>query len=100
MDKGKNNRIWTVAEAKGRPYHFLRLAEEDGPQRIGKRRSFVLVPAEAWYAKEKLPEPSQKRGRKPMGQWLVENMPRGIELELPSRRERERAIPFAAQDDE
>ncbi len=35
-----------------------------------------------------------------MRQWLVENMPRGIDLELPSRRERERPIPFAAQVDE
>ena len=100
MDQSETYRTWTVAEAKGRPYHFLRLAEEDGPQRIGKRRSFVLVPAEAWYAKEKLPEQSPQQGRKPMRQWLVENMPRGTDLELPSRHERERAIPFAAQDDE
>ena len=34
----------------------------------------------------------------PLGQWLVENMPRGTELEVPSRRERDRRIPFV--DDE
>lgn len=33
--------------------------------------------------------------RKPLGQWLVENVPRGIELELPDRKdEPEREIPF------
>ena len=31
---------------------------------------------------------------KPLGQWLVENMPRGIDLEMPDRREPERPIPF------
>ena len=31
---------------------------------------------------------------KPLGQWLVENMPRGIDLEIPDRREPERPIPF------
>lgn len=31
---------------------------------------------------------------KPLGQWLVENMPRGIDLEIPERREPERPIPF------
>ena len=30
----------------------------------------------------------------PLGQWLVENMPRGTDLELPSRDEPERTIPF------
>ena len=31
---------------------------------------------------------------KPLGQWLVENMPRGIDLQIPDLREPERAIPF------
>ncbi len=30
------------------------------------------------------------------GQWLVENMPRGIDIELPSRDEPEREIPFVS----
>jgi hypothetical protein len=33
-------------------------------------------------------------GRKPLGQWLVDNMPRGTDLEIPSRREPGREIPF------
>ena len=33
--------------------------------------------------------------QKPLGQWLVENVPRGLELELPDREnEPEREIPF------
>lgn len=32
--------------------------------------------------------------RMPLGQWLVENMPRGTELELPDRRDSDRKIPF------
>lgn len=36
----------------------------------------------------------------PLGQWLVENMPRGIDLELPSRDEPERPVPFIAQEAE
>ena len=30
----------------------------------------------------------------PLGRWLVDNMPRGIELEVPERRDRGRKIPF------
>ena len=82
---------WTVAEAKARLSEILRLAEEEGPQRIGTRRSFVVVPAALWDAKTP--------PRKPLGQWLVENMPRGIELEMPSRREPEREIPFSTRED-
>ncbi len=87
----KHNRTWTVAEAKARLSEILRLAEEEGPQRIGTRRSFVVVPAATWDAKAP--------PRKPLGQWLVENMPRGIELELPDRREPEREIPFSTRED-
>ena len=36
----------------------------------------------------------------PLGQWLVENMPRGIDLELPSRNEPERPIPFITHEAE
>ncbi len=77
MTHSNSHRVWTVAEAKARLSEILRLAESEGPQHIGARRSFVVVPADAWYDRT---EP-----RKPLGQWLVENMPRGIELEIPSR---------------
>ena len=82
----KPHRVWTVTEAKARLSEILRLAEEEGPQHIGARKPFVVVPAPVWHAKT--------RTRKPLGQWLVDNIPRGIELDIPSRRETGREIPF------
>ena len=38
--------------------------------------------------------------RKPLGQWLVDNMPRGVALDIPDRREPGREISFVAPDDE
>ncbi|MDE0241902.1 MAG: type II toxin-antitoxin system prevent-host-death family antitoxin [bacterium] len=78
--------VWTVAEAKTRLSEVLRRAEQEGPQRIGVRKSFVVMPAELWNAKSKPAEP--------MGRWLVENMPRGANLKAPDRREPARLIPF------
>ncbi|MDE0643160.1 MAG: type II toxin-antitoxin system prevent-host-death family antitoxin [bacterium] len=45
MKDPKTPRNWTVSEAKRRLSEILRLAEEEGPQHIGVRRSFVVVPA-------------------------------------------------------
>ena len=84
---------WTVAQAKARLSEILRLAEEEGPQRIGVRSRFVVVPEHMWRDRDQ-PE------RIPMGQWIIQNWPRGIELELPDRRDPEREIPFAQFDDE
>ena len=80
-------RVWTVAEAKSRLSEVLRLAEEEGPQHIGRRRAFVVVPAGEWYAKT--------QPRPPMGQWLAENMPRGTNLDLSADRRSRREVPFA-----
>lgn len=55
------------------------------PRYIGIRRSFVVVPANTWDAKT--------APRKPLGQWLIENVPRGTNLEVPDRRSN-RPIPF------
>ena len=90
MDSPESDHTWTVAEAKARLSEVLRLAEEEGPQRIGKRKSFVVVPAETW---ERHVPP-----RKPLGQWLVENMPRGADIPIPDRREPGREIPFSDED--
>ena len=86
--RSKPRRVWTVTEAKARLSEILRLAEEEGPQQIGRRRTFVVVPAADWYAK--------KPPCKPMGQWLVDNMPRGVTLDVPETRESRRELPFAA----
>ena len=84
------HRVWTVAEAKARLSEVLRRAEEEGPQHIGTRKSFVVVPAHVWAEKE-----SQ---RQPMGQWLVANMRRGANLETTRNRQSRREIPFASGD--
>ena len=89
-------RTWTIAEAKARLSEILRLAEEEGPQRIGVRNSYVVVPERTWQEHEPEPEPE----RLPMGKWIVQNWPRGIELELPSRVDPERAILFADFDED
>ena len=82
----KPRRVWTVAEAKARLSEILRLSEEEGPQRIGARKAFVVVPEHVWNA--------QSSPRKPLGQWLIDNMPRGTNLEIPGDRNSRREIPF------
>ena len=79
-------RVWTVSEAKARLSEVLRLSEQKGPQRIGTRRQFVVVPAAVWDA--------TKSPRTPLGRWLIENMPRGIDVDLPDRASK-RAVPFS-----
>lgn len=91
MNRSKPHRTWTVAEAKARLSEILRLAEEEGPQRIGARKPFVVVPAHVWD--------EQTRPAKPLGQWLVDNMPRGTNLRVPSRSEPGREIPFVTEAD-
>ena len=85
-----SRRVWTVADAKARLSEILRLAEVEGPQRIGTRRPFVVVPERVWEARE----PS----RPPLGRWLVDNVPRGANLDLPGRRESRRKVPFLDDD--
>lgn len=84
-------RVWTVAEAKSRLSEILRLAESEGPQRIGARRSFVLVSEQLWREREP--------PRNPLGRWLIENTPRGTDLEAPARRDSAREIPFIGEVD-
>ena len=91
MVVSKPERVWTVAEAKARLSEILRLAETEGPQRIGTRKPFVVVPAELWQAKT--------QPQMPLGQWLVENVPRGVLLELPDGSSN-RTIPFVDDDEE
>ncbi len=92
IENTKRHRVWTVTEAKARLSEIMRIAEEEGPQHIGTRRPFVIVPADTWYAKIS--------PRKPLGQWLVDNIPSGIGLEIPDRRETGRDIPFITQEGE
>ena len=90
--EAKPPRVWKVSEAKARLSEILRLSEEEGPQRIGTRRPFVVIPERVWREREKGP-------RKALGQWLVENVPRGANLTLPDRNSK-RNTPFADDDEE
>jgi hypothetical protein len=82
--------IWTIADAKARLSEILRLASTEGPQRIGTQRRYVLVPEDVW---DKLTAEAR-----PLGAWLVDNMPRmntdTDELQLPDRRDPPRENPF------
>ena len=88
----KPQRTWTVAEAQARLPEILRLAADEGPQRISAGKSFVIAAEHR--------RPAQAPPRKPMGQWLVENMPRGANLEIPAGRESRREIPFVTGETE
>ncbi len=91
MNHSKSYPVWTIAEAKARLSEILRRAEQEGPQRIGARKAFVVVPEHTWQART-----SQ---RKSMGKWLVENMPRGIDLEPPTRQDPGRELSFLVHDE-
>ncbi len=90
MAHSRSRKSWTVSEAKAHLSRILRLSEAEGPQRIGIRKSFVVMPADVWDAHTAPDEP--------LGQWLIDNVPRGIHLETPDRNEPEREIPFANRD--
>ncbi len=81
-----------MADAKARLSEVLRLSEEEGPQCSGIRRSFVVVPERLWMRHS----PPRKR----LGQWLVENVPRGVNLWIPRDRGADRRIPFIDYDQE
>jgi prevent-host-death family protein len=82
------DKTWTVAEAKARLSEILRLASTEGPQRIGTKARYVIVPEKEWLKRE---EPQI-----PLGRYLVENLPRGYDdLELPDRAEPERPPLFS-----
>ena len=84
--RAPDDRTWTIAEAKARLSELLRLVQKEGPQYIGTKKSFVVISEEEWR--------SLKRPKKPLGLWLIENLPTVGELELPDRNEPEREIPF------
>lgn len=82
-----NDPVWTVQEAKAKLSEVLRRAREEGPQVIGTTKRCVLVDEAQWR--------ETVAPRKPLGQWLIENTPRGGDLELPERAEPSRPTPFA-----
>ena len=95
-----NKGEWTLREAKAHLAQILRLAEVDGPQYISASRvdsphiketeEFVIIPAKLWHEKN----PPEKT----LGQWLVENAPRGTNLEIPRDRDSKREVPFIGEE--
>ena len=90
MTQSAPSRVWTIAEARENLPEILRLAEEDGPQRIGDSKIFTLAPEPE--------QPSEQPPSKSLGQWLVENAPRGTNLEIPRDRSSKREIPFIGEE--
>ena len=88
MKTSKNSAlpVWTVSHAKTHLSEVLRRAKEEGPQQIGKRRPCVVVSAKQWHANN----PTHKS----MGKWLVDNIPRGVNLNIDIDRNSEIEIPF------
>lgn len=93
MVRAENRRTWTVDEAKANLPEILRLAEVEGPQRIGVGKSFIVMAESV--------RPAEPPARVPLGRWLVENMPRGTNLQIPERdRDSNREIPFVDWDED
>ena len=80
--------MWTVQEAKAKLSEVLKRAKQGEPQVIGAQDPCVVVSMEEYRRL------SARDGGPHLGKWLVENAPRGFELELPSR-EDNRPDPFA-----
>ena len=92
MKTSKNSvfRVWTVSQTKTHLSEVLRRTEEEGLQQIGQRRPCIVVSAEQRHA--------NNHTRKPMGKWLVDNIPRGVNLNIDFDRNSEREIPFQNDD--
>lgn len=88
----KSKRVWTVADAQANLAEVLRLAETEGPQYIGSDRTFVVTPVE--------PERARDEPELTLGQWLVENMPRGTNLVVPDDEYSFDEIPWTEETDE
>ena len=82
----RQDKIWSVQEAKAKLSEVLRRAHDDGPQIIGTKRRCVVIAEEAWRA--------AKPERMPLGRWLVERTPGGEPLDLPDRADPPRKTPF------
>ncbi|MCY4414828.1 MAG: hypothetical protein OXE87_00730 [Chloroflexi bacterium] len=94
MTMHKPRRVWSVADAQANLEEVLRLSETEGPQYIDAGKTFAVAPV-AGEDGEDRDEPEMT-----LGQWLVENMPRGTNLVVPEDRSSKRIIPFNDEMDE
>ena len=84
--------MWTVQEAKAKLSEVLKRAKGGEPQVIGAQDPCIVI-SMAEYRRLSARDEEQHLGR-----WLVDNAPRGFELELPPRGD-DRPDPFAWFDD-
>jgi prevent-host-death family protein len=84
--------MWTVQEAKAKLSNVLQRARAGEPQVIGAQDPCVVI-SMAEYKKL-----TDSREEPHAGRWLVENLARLGEIELPSREE-DRPSPFADWED-
>ena len=88
----KPKHVWTVDDAQANLAEVLRLAESEGPQYIGVDKTFVVTPSE--------PANDQAEPELTLGQWLVENMPRGTNLVVPDDEYSFDEIPWTEETDD
>lgn len=90
-----SEKVWPVAEAKARLSEILRRAEEEGPQQVGVKKTFVIMTREAWEA-------AQTPGMS-FGEMIMRFRPNPEDLpedglEIPKREGGHRPIPFIDYD--
>lgn len=90
--EANQGKVWTIAEAKAKLSEILRLAESEGPQRIGARKGLVVVPEDVWLNRD---ESEREENQIPMGQWLLERMPRGMYSDIPRDEDPEKPLFYA-----
>ncbi|MDE0302039.1 MAG: type II toxin-antitoxin system prevent-host-death family antitoxin [Gammaproteobacteria bacterium] len=90
-----SEKVWPIAEAKARLSEILRRAEEEGPQQVGVKKTFVIMPLEAWEAAE--------TSGMSLGEMIMKFRPNPEDLperglEIPKREGGHRPIPFIDYD--
>ncbi len=94
MTMHKPRRVWSVADAQANLEEVLRLSETEGPQYIDAGKTFAVAPV-AGEDGEDRDEPEMT-----LGQWLVENAPRGTNLVIPDDEYSDDEIPWTEESDE
>ncbi len=85
--------MWTVQNAKAKLSEVLRLAKAGEPQIIGASDPCVVLSI-AEYRRLTDKGPEQKTEPVHLGRWLLANIPRGLDIEVPPRDDN-RPDPFA-----
>jgi hypothetical protein len=68
--------------------------ERDAIRAVAKRENMTV----SGFIRTAIALKAQDVDREPLGRWLVDNVPRGLSLEVPGERGSRRGIPFAGDD--